>query len=173
MAGNQAIELVARELRAAVGELIDRPAADVVHPLARRDRLCARGEQIERLPPRVDAVEADFVRPRRAGAQQVHVVVDETRNDRAAPQIDAARRGSGHLQDLLITADEDEAIAFDGDRLRDRELVVDGDDLAVGEDEIGWRWLCASDDTGADQRRDHRGCAKSPHRRSLCEGAPL
>jgi len=110
----------------------------------------------------------------------MHVVVDEARHHGAPPHVDAARGGARHLRDLLVGADRDDAIAFDGDRLRDRELVVNRDDLAVGENQIGGPapgdvegLLGAHDDTGADQRRDHRGCAKFPHGRSLCEGAPL
>jgi len=143
MIRNGAIELLARELRATVGELIDRPAANRVHPVARRDRLRARGEQVERLPARFDAVEPHLARPRRARAQQVHVVVDQPGHHRTPAQVDAPRSGPGQLRHLLGGADRDHAIALDGDRLRDRELLVGGDDLAVGENQVGGRLLCA------------------------------
>ena len=45
--------------------------------------------------------------------------------------------GPASCVDLLVGADRDDALALDGDRLRDREPLVDGDDLAVGEDESG------------------------------------
>jgi hypothetical protein len=89
-------------------------------------------------------------RPRRACAEQVHVVVDKSWYDGAATQIDAPRVGGGRLRDLLVCADGDNAVASDGDRLRDRELLIDGDDLALvrirsapGLSRAGSRGCCA------------------------------
>ena len=106
---DDAIELLARELRAAVGKLIHRPAADGVDPVARRNRLRARGKQAERLLPRFHAVEPHLACPRRARAQQVHVVVDQPGHHGASAQIDAPRRRTAQLRDLLIGPHRDHA----------------------------------------------------------------
>jgi hypothetical protein len=66
----------------------------------------------------------------------VHVVVDETRNDRAPAKIDPPRPWSGHGRDLLVGPDRDDPITAHRDRLGDREFVVDGDDLPVGQNQI-------------------------------------
>jgi hypothetical protein len=77
------------------------------------------------------------VLPRRAETQQVHVVVDQAGNDRTAARVDPPRRGPGQGRDRLIASHRDDAAAADGNRLRDRELVVNGDDLGVGQDHVG------------------------------------
>jgi hypothetical protein len=71
----------------------------------------------------------------------VRVVVDQAGDDGLAGEIDAARVGPGETIDVRGAADGDDAIASDGDRLRDREAVVDGDDLTVGENDVGGRLL--------------------------------
>ena len=70
------------------------------------------------------------------------MVVDEARDRSATSQVDGPGTGAGELCDLLAGSDRDDAIAFDGDSLSDREALVDGDDLAVGEEEIRCRTLC-------------------------------
>jgi hypothetical protein len=165
MIRDETIELFPRELGTAVGKLVNRPAANRVHPVASRNRLRACRKQIERLLARFDAVKPHFVGPRRAGAQQVHVVVDEPGNNRPSPQIDAARRGAGHLCDLLIGADSDDPVAFDGDSLGDGEFVINGDDLSVGENQVGGRLLRVKD--CAKRQSCRRGREDSPHVRSL------
>src|SRR4029079_4195914 len=103
--GRETIELFTSELAAAVREWIDRPAADGVDPLAGGKRLRARGNHVRRLLARFDSIEAHLVRPRGAGSQQVHVIVDEAWNDRAPTEIDPARSWRRHRRDLLIGSD--------------------------------------------------------------------
>ena len=50
-------------------------------------------------------------------------------------------RGPASRLDLLIGPDGDDPIAADGDGLRNREALVDGDDLAVRQDDIRRRLL--------------------------------
>ena len=58
---------------------------------------------------------------------------------RPSPQIDAPRARPRQARNLLVRADGDDTLAPDRYGLRDREAIVDGDDLAVREDEIrGW-----------------------------------
>ena len=49
----------------------------------------------------------------------------------------AARRGAGQAVDVLVRADGHNLAAANGDGLRNGEALVDRDDLAVGENEIG------------------------------------
>ena len=45
--------------------------------------------------------------------------------------------GPAGLEDLLVGPDAEQAAALDGQGLADREVAVDGDDLAVVEDQVG------------------------------------
>ena len=74
-----------------------------------------------------------------AAAGVVQMVVGEAGNHRLAVQIDRRRRRAGELSDRGVRADGGEPPARDGDRLRDREPRVDGDDVAVDEDGVGRR----------------------------------
>ena len=64
------------------------------------------------------------------------MVVDEAGNDRPAAQVDATRASPGKTVDLLIRADRDDLVAANRNRLSDREPLVDGDDLAVRQNQI-------------------------------------
>ena len=128
------IQLRARERFLVVGELIGRPAAERVDPAIRRQRRRLRLHHLDRLRARRDVVEAQLVGPQHTFFHVVRVVVDHAGHDRAAGQIDPARRRSGERRDVVVAADGDDAVALDGDGLRDRESLVDGDDLAAGED---------------------------------------
>jgi hypothetical protein len=75
--------------------------------------------------------------PGDAGAKQVHVVVDEPGNNCPPARVDAARVRTRMPGDFLVAANGNDPIAADGDGLRDREALVNGDDLAVRDDEIG------------------------------------
>jgi len=52
-------------------------------------------------------------------------------------QVDEPRGRSGMGRHRGVRADREDAIADDRDRLRNRECGIDGDDLAVLENEIG------------------------------------
>ena len=75
----------------------------------------------------------------RAAAGAVEVVVHQPRNHAAALEIDHPRRRTGDRAHLIVVADGHDAIADDRDRLVDGEAAIDGDDLAVEEDEVGRR----------------------------------
>ena len=106
--------------RLVVRELVGRPSAQVVHPLPRPLFLRLGADQLERLFARIDAIEAELEIPVRALLLEVRVVVDETRHDRAAPQVDALGCRSCEPRNVLIGADRDEAVAAHGDCLGDR-----------------------------------------------------
>ena len=135
IAGRDAVELVERKAARVVGELLLRPAAEHHDPFAGLRLAHPLGEHLERPRPRGDAVEAQFVVL--GGAHPMGVVVDQARNDGAAGEIDHARRGALERLDLGRGPDLDDALTADGERLRDGEAVVDRDDLAVHQDEVG------------------------------------
>ena len=121
-----------------VGELLMGPAADVEDPSARPFRLRPGAHHLDRLLARLDAVEAQLLQPGVPGAEQMHVVVDQPGSDRLAPEIDPPGVRPGQPGDLLVGADRHDAVAADRHRLRDREAIVDRDDLPVRQDQIGW-----------------------------------
>ncbi len=133
--GSDTVELVAREAARIVGELLLRPASEHHDPFAGWGGLDAIGEQLERVGTRGDAVEAQFVVF--GGANPVGVIVDEAGDDGASREIYGPRLRTSELIDIRIGADRDDALAADRQRLRDGKAVVDGDDLAVDENEIG------------------------------------
>ena len=87
------------------------------------------------------------------------MVVDHPGNDGPAAQVDAPRVRARQPRDVLIGADRDDAIATDRDRLCDRELIVNGDDLPVRQDRVGSRLLCADQDRSAYEP----GCQEHVH----------
>ena len=149
------VQLFTRERTRIVGELLDRPSAEVVDPFAWRDRLRARAQLLERGGSRPDSIPTHFPLPRRSGAREMHVVVDESGNDRTPAQVDAPRGRRCELRHLGISADSDDAIAADGDGLGDREALVDGDDLSVREDDV-WRGLLSGQYGDATCEREHQ-----------------
>ena len=130
------VELLSRKRPRVVRELLDGPSPEVVDPLAGLDPLGAGAKKRQRLLARLDPVPPHFVPPRGAVPEQVHVVVDEPREDRSAAQVYSTRCRAGKTADVLVTADRDDTVAAHSDRLRDREPLVDGDDLAVRQDQI-------------------------------------
>jgi hypothetical protein len=154
------IQLLSSERTRVVGELLDRPPAKVVDPFAWCDRLSACAQLLERGGSRPDAIPSHLPLPRRARAEQVHVVVDESRDDRAPTKVDPARGGRRQLQDLRIGPHCHDAIAADGDRVRQCEALVDGDDLSVREDDVR-RWLLRGQGRhGTCQYERHNGCPR-------------
>ena len=69
------------------------------------------------------------------------MVVDQAGNDCPAAGIDAPRVRPGQPRDRLVGAHRDDAVAPHRHRLRDREPLVNRDDLSVGDDEVGGRLL--------------------------------
>ena len=64
-------------------------------------------------------------------AREVEVVVDEARHDGGAGQFDRLRAGPGAPRHLGTRAARDDAAVVDRERFDDREIRIDGDDLAV------------------------------------------
>ena len=64
------------------------------------------------------------------------MVVNEPWHQRAAAEIDPPRIGARQCVDLLVRPDRENPVAADGYRLGDRELLVDGDYLAVRQHDI-------------------------------------
>jgi hypothetical protein len=125
------VELVARKAARLVGELLFRPAAENHDPLARRGAAHPIGQHLHRLLARGDAIEAQLVmlgRPDPMG-----VIVDQAGNDGAPVEIDDLGRRAFKLVDGGVVADRHDALAANGKRLRDREAIIDRDDLAVDE----------------------------------------
>jgi hypothetical protein len=94
----------------------------------------------------------------------VHVVIDETGDDRSTSQVDTPRGGRRQLRHFSVRADRDDTVAADRNGLRQREALVDGDDLAVRQDHVG-RWLLrwqGRDGTRQHERHDKRVVAGLP-----------
>ena len=91
-----------------------------------------------------------------ARARSMQLVADEPRHDRLALQIDALGIGPRQLLDIHIGANRNEPVLANGHGLGDLERVVDRDDLAVEQDDVGRRRLCLL--------RVHRQRQRQPHR---------
>ena len=128
------IELCQRETTRVVGELLFRPAAQGHHPLPGLGPRQTLGEHFERLFTRGHAIKTQFVMFGRA--DPVRVIVDKTRNHRAALEINNLGTRSGLFAHLGILAHRDDATAFDRHGLLDPKLIVNRDDLAVHQNQI-------------------------------------
>ena len=69
-------------------------------------------------------------------ADEMRVIVDQPGDDRPPLEIDRLRAGAFQLEHVHVLADGDDALPLDRDRLRDRKAIVDGDDLAVEENDV-------------------------------------
>jgi len=67
------------------------------------------------------------------------MVIHQSGNDAAALQIDHPCRRARDRVHLIVVADGHDAIADDRDRLVNREAAIDGDHLAVEQDQVGRR----------------------------------
>ena len=134
--GSDAVEFLQGKSTRFVGELLFRPAAKNHDPFAGRDAVHAIGEHLERLLPGGHAIESQLVVFGRA--DPMGVVVDQSRDDGTAGQVDDPRLRTLERLDVGRGADLEDALALDGERLCDGEAVVYGDDLAVDEHRI-WR----------------------------------
>ncbi len=90
-------------------------------------------EQAQRLAAGVDAVEPYLAVPALHRAREVEVIVDEARHDGRAGEIEHLGVGSGVARDCGARAARDDAAFVDRERFDDREVRVDGDDLAARE----------------------------------------
>ena len=123
------------------------PAA-AVDPLARLRGLHLLGHHRDDLVPgsRVHQVQIQL---RRADAGEVTVPLDEAGDHQLPLDVDDLGLRPDVLLDVGVDADGDDPSAADGDRLRLGRAVLDGDDLAVGDDQVG-------------DRRDRRAAAAPP-----------
>src|SRR6185503_12378589 len=78
---------------------------------------------------------------------------------------DPASIGSSQPGHLLVRANSDDAVAADGDGLRNREFLVDGDDFAVGKDDVGDRLL--GEAWGGAEEKDEKTRNPEVHEASL------
>ena len=131
------VELLAGERAPVVAELVWRVAAEDHDPPARAELARALGDQAPGLLTAVHAVEANVAGPLPRAADDVHVIVDEARNDRLLLQIDHAGARVDVAADLPIGADGQDAAVTHGKRLVNREALVDGDDAAVRHHQVG------------------------------------
>ena len=138
MPRRHAIELVARERPGVVGELLHRPAAERVDPLARRASL-ARAPAAARAP-------ASAMPTPSSRTSHCHVVPARSRCMwlSMSPGITVRPRrsmrrvaGPGQRATISCRADAQDPVAPDRHRLGDREALVHRDDLAVGQDDVG------------------------------------
>ena len=135
------VELRARERPRVVRELRRGPAADVEDP-GTRTRCPGTGPEHLNGPfSGFDSFPPQLQLPGVGGAQQVHMVVDEAGNDRPSAEVDSSGCRPGEPCDVSSGADGRDPVAPDGQRLRDREALVDRDDVRVDEDEIRRRLL--------------------------------
>src|SRR5262249_56121368 len=67
----------------------------------------------------------------------VSMTIDQTGDDALALEIDDASSRCGMRRHCRIITDGEDPLAGDGDRLADREIGVDRDDLGVLENEVG------------------------------------
>ena len=66
----------------------------------------------------------------------MHVIVDQSGNHGFSLEIDFFGVGACEPRDFRGVAHRDDVLAPDGDRLRDGEPRVDGNDFSVGENQI-------------------------------------
>ena len=122
---------------AALRELQLVPAAGDDEPAARRP---ARGGALIRASassqrPRADPV--DLGAEGKSRTHGVQVRVDEPRDDRAAAELDDARVGPRKAANLGRAAERQNLAVANRERLAQRRVGIDGDDLAVEQHEVG------------------------------------
>ena len=67
----------------------------------------------------------------------MRVIVDQPRNHRLAAQVDFARLAPGDFFHRGVASSRDDTLVLDCERLCDSEMIIDGDDFAVVEQEVG------------------------------------
>ena len=131
------IQLLQRKPAGSVGELIFAPAPLHHEPLARLHAGRLLGYHRERLLARADSVDSGLEIPALRGANEMHVIVDEARNHRSAFEVDHPGIGPDMLGHLIVGAHRQDPVTLDRQCLDGREVVVDGQNLAVPEYLLG------------------------------------
>ena len=72
----------------------------------------------------------------------MRVAVVESRQHGTRLGVDEARFRSLEFQNFGVLPDGENAAVLDGDRFGEVKLIIDGDDVGVMDDEVGWacRW---------------------------------
>ncbi len=112
------------------------PSADHAHPLRRRRARNLRAQHLERIAQRRHTIPAQLEIEIEAAANHVKVRIVETGNDRAALQVDAARRIVRPLHHVVIITARDDLAFRDGERRHERTLVVLRRYLAVVDHQV-------------------------------------
>ena len=73
----------------------------------------------------------------RGAAEEVHMRLDEARNDGIAGGVDEFCAGALEVADRFAVADRNDFAALDGNRLSPRRVRVHGQDAGVVDDQVG------------------------------------
>ncbi len=141
--------------RPGLGELALVPAARHHDPGAGRGPRRPVTDHPEALRERGHGLPVELLVVGEALAERVHVRIDESRDDRAAVQVDDPRRMAHVLVDVIVAPDGNELPLPDRHRLRDQGLGVEGDDLAVHQNHLCGR-RCGADAGPRAGRQHHR-----------------
>ena len=135
-----AIQFLARERLPIVRELLMRPATDVEDPSARPFRLRAGAQHLDRLLARLDPVEAQLQLARCSPARSRCMWLSISPGMTALPpQVDPSWCSAPRAGRSPGWCRPPRCGRPDRHRLRDREAIVDGDDLPVRQHQIGSR----------------------------------
>ena len=168
--GRDLVELVARRHPALVQDALV-PAGRGHHPLARP--ACAR--RVRRSPSahrRRSAAEKLHGRAVQAREQLMQVGVDQAGHDGLARELDHLRVRADVASDRGVVADREKAPVPDRDRLRDAPVLVDRDDAAAAQHEIGGLGEGRGCESERDKERgEKRNIKTMTHRQSPCRSA--
>ena len=93
------------------------------------------------------------------------MVIDQSGNEGLALQVDRSGARPCQWRDRLIAADGYHSVAPDGHSLRNREFLVHGDDLPVGQNEVRRRPLRVQHRTRGGAQEQRAGQNHLPCRR--------
>ncbi len=119
------------------GELEFVPATDHTHPLRCRGAVGLVLEHAQGIGQGRHAFPAQFEVVVQAATNQVQVRVVETRDNRAALEVDDLGRAATQGHRFSVGANGNEAALVDGDGGRTRVFTVHGVELAIEQDQIG------------------------------------
>ena len=128
------IEFLQGKATLSVGKLIHRPPALDHEPLAGRKAGGMLGDDCQRLLTRFHTVDSRLLMPALHGADVVHVIVDEARNDGAALQVHDCRVRIGERDYFVVGPRRQNPVAIECDGFHDIEIFVDSQNPAVAQD---------------------------------------
>ena len=136
---------------AALDELLLGPAARDDDPLAGGRCLCTGADARHGFGQRAQADPTRLGLEGEASADGVDMRIDQAGDDGAAGKIDDARVRPGEPSHLGIDADGDNMRAAHRQRLRDSSRLIERDDLAARQDQVGL--ICGRRSASGEQRR--------------------